>query len=204
MAKPAALAAAAFLLGLAAPPASAQTAAGPVIAPSRDVAVTYQTTGGRNAGELRIAWLVAEEKMRLETPGGTLIQDGRAKRDTILMTEQRMFLESASDRRQGTGWSLAEPGDTVAREGTDRVAGHECAVWRIEAKKESPDDQAGVKRACVTADGVPLRVVQEAGDKRAATVATRVEYARQDPAQFRVPEGYRPFDPSALPQRQRR
>jgi hypothetical protein len=194
---------AAFLLGLAAPAALAQgTASGPVIAPTRDVAVTYRTTGGRNAGELRIAWLVAEEKMRLETPGGALIQDGRAKRDIILMTEQRMFVEGASDRRRGRGWSLAGPDDKVTREGADRVAGHECVVWRIEAKKEDPDDEAEAKRACVTADGVPLRVVEEKGEERSTTVATRVEYARQDPAQFRVPEGYRPFDPSAFaPQR---
>ena len=97
--------------------------------------------------------------------------------------------------------SLAEPGDTVTREGADRVAGHDCAVWRIEARKDDGDDEAKVKRACVTADGVPLRVVEE-GEERRTTVATKVEYARQDPAQFRVPEGYRPFDPSAFAPRQ--
>jgi len=55
------------------------------------------------------------------------------------------------------------------------------------------------ERHCVTCadEGVPLRVVEE-GEGRRTTVATRVEYARQDPAQFRVPEGYRPFDPSAF------
>ena len=201
MAKAATLAAAA-LLGFAAP-ASAQTAAGPVVAPTRDVAVTYRTTGGRDAGELRAAWLADEEKMRLDTPGGAFIRDGRAKRDTLLMTEQRMFVEGESEKGQGGGFSLAEPGDTVAREGTDSVAGHECTDWRIEAKKDSPDGRAEVKRACVTADGVPLRVVQGEGEARRATVATRVEYARQDPARFRVPEGYRPLDPGALP-RQRR
>ena len=191
--------AAAALLGFVSPPAMAQAAgaAGPVVAPTRDVAVTYRMTGGREAGELRVSWLVAEQKMRLETPKGVFIQDGRENRDTILMTEQRMFVTGTSDRRRGRGLSLAEPGDTVAREGTDRVAGHECAVWRIEAKKEDPDDEAQVKRACVTADGVPLRVVEE-GEERRTTVATKVEYARQDPAQFGVPEGYRPFDPSAF------
>lgn len=197
--------AAAFLLGPAAAPAAlAQgAAAGPVVAPTRDVAVTYRTSGGREAGELRAAWLAAEDKMRLDTPRGAFIRDGRAKRDTILMNEQRMFVEGASNERQGGGFSLAEPGDKTTREGTDRVAGHECAVWRIEAKKQDPDDEAKVKRACVTADGVPLRVVEEGGEKR-ATVATRVEYGRQDPALFRVPEGYRPFDPGAFAPQQRR
>ncbi|MBD0272284.1 MAG: hypothetical protein ICV73_10175 [Acetobacteraceae bacterium] len=206
MRKAAATALATTLLGLPAPPAAvAQTAAGPVIAPTRDVAVTYRMTG-KETGELRVAWLVAEEKVRIETPRGVIIQDGRESRDTVLMTEQRMFVTGTSDRRRGGGgWSLAEPGDTVTREGADRVAGHECAVWRIEAKKDDPDDEPKVKRACVTADGVPLRVVEgEGGEGRTATVATRVEYGRQDPAQFRVPEGYRPFDPSAFAPPQRR
>ena len=172
--------------------AQAAGAAGRVAAPTRDVAVTYRMTVGREAGELRVSWLAAEQKMRLETPKGVFIQDGRENRDTILMTEQRMFVTGTSDRRRGQGLSLAEPGDTVAREGTDRVAGHECAVWRIEAKKEDADDEAQVKRACVTADGVPLRVVEGEGEERRTTVATKVEYARQDPAQFGVPEGYRP------------
>ena len=61
---------AAVLLGSAtAPPALAQGASGPVIAPTRDVAVTYRVAGkGADAGELRVSWLAAERKMRLETP----------------------------------------------------------------------------------------------------------------------------------------
>jgi hypothetical protein len=118
-----------------------------------------------------------------------------------------MYVTVTSDQqRRGRGLSLAGPDDKATREGTDRVAGHDCTVWRIEPKKDDPDDgEAKVKRACVTADGVPLRVVEGEGEQRRTTVATRVEYARQDPAQFRVPEGYRPFDPSAFaPQQGRR
>jgi hypothetical protein len=196
--------AAAALLGFAAPSVLAQGGAGPVIAPSRDVAVTYRTAG-KEAGEIRVSWLAAEGKMRIETPTGVFIQDGRENRDIILMPEQRMFLTATSDqRRQGRGLSLAGPDDKVTREGADRVAGHDCAVWRVEARKDDGDDEAKVKRACVTADGVPLRVVEGEGEERRTTVATKVEYARQDPAQFRVPEGYRPFDPSAFAPRQGR
>src|SRR5215207_1880424 len=99
---------AAVLLGLAAPAASAQGNAGLVAAPTRDVAATYRTTGGRDAGEVRVAWLAAEEKMRLDTPGGAFIRDNRAKRDIILMHEQKLFLEGASDRQAGKGLALAE------------------------------------------------------------------------------------------------
>lgn len=57
-------------------------------------------------------------------------------------------------------------------------------------------------QACVTADGVPLRMIEIRGEEETSrTVATRLEYGRQDPARFRVPQGYRPFDPKALNQR---
>jgi hypothetical protein len=188
---------AAALFGFAPPPVMAQTgASGPSVAPTRDVVVTYRMTG-REAGEARISWLAAEQKMRMETPQVVLIEEGRENRSIMLMPEQRMFVITGSDQRRGSGFWFARPGDTATREGADRVAGHDCAVWRIEARRENPDREPRVRRACVTADGVPLRVVEE-GEEPRTTTATKVEYARQDPAQFRVPDGYRPFDPSAF------
>ena len=198
--------AAAVLLGLAAPAALAQGTAGLVAAPTRDVAVTYRGTGGRDAGELRIVWSVSDDKMRVETPGGALIRDNRAKRDMMLMNEQRMFVEAASSGDTGKGLVPVGPDDTVTREGTDRVAGLDCTVWRIMPKKTNADDDGdkAVKRACVTADGVPLRVVEGDGANRKTTIATKVEYGRQDPALFGVPDGYKPFDPKAFVPNQRR
>ena len=101
-----------------------------MVAPTRDVAVTYRGTGGKEAGELRVSWLAAEGRCGMETPTGVFIQDGRENRDIYPDAEQRMFVTATSDRRRGRGLSLAEPGDTVTREGADRVAGHDCAVWR--------------------------------------------------------------------------
>jgi hypothetical protein len=179
---------------------------GPPAAPTRDVAVTYRNQDDGKTKELGIRWSVAEGRMRIDTPEGAFIRDLRANKDILLMTQQRMFLEGKVGSKTGTGLDLVKPGDTVRREGTDRVAGQDCTIWRIEAKKEDPEDEAEVKRACVTADGVPLRVVEtEGGEQGRTTIATRVEYGRQDPALFRVPEGYRPFDASAFaPQQQRR
>jgi hypothetical protein len=187
-----AAAAAAVLIGLAAPAALAQGTAALVAAPTRDVAVSYRATGGREAGELRIVWLASEEKMRVETPGGALIRDNRAKRDIMLMNEQRMFIESGSGQKGSKGLVMAGPDDTVTPEGADRVAGLDCTVWRIVPKKDDADDgDTAVKRACMTADGVPLRVVEGDGANRKTTVATKVDYGRQDPALFSVPEGKR-------------
>jgi hypothetical protein len=176
---------------------------GPPAAPTRDFSATYRMTGVQDM-ELRMAWLTAEGVLRLDTPQGVLLQDTRRNRTTILMTEQRVFVESDGDDDddRGPGIGLVKPGSRVTRLGSDRIAGHGCTVWRIEEPREDPEDEAEVSQACLTEDGVPLRVVEMQGeDEKSRTTATRLEYARQDPARFRVPAGYRPFDPSALNQR---
>jgi hypothetical protein len=191
----------AAVLGLTAP-ALAQSGNGPPSAPTRDFAATYRESGSRGR-ELRMSWLNAEGILRIDTAGGALLQNTRTNRTTILMTEQRMFVEGASDDDRGPGIGLVEPGSRVTRKGTDRVAGHSCTVWRIEEPKEDPEDEPEVKEACVTADGVPLRMVEfEDGKPGDATTATQLDYASQDSARFRVPADYRPFDPKAMNPRQ--
>jgi hypothetical protein len=87
----------------------------------------------------------------------------------------------------------------LRREGTDRVAGQACTVWRIDPPAGEEDE---VKRACITADGVPLRLVTgEGSEAETDYVATEVSYAPQDPARFRVPQGYRPLNLNAPAQR---
>jgi hypothetical protein len=187
---------AAALLGLAGS-ALAQTG-GPPPAPTRDFTATYRADSGDNQN-FSMSWLTSEGILRIDTPGGTLLQNTRSRRTTILMTEQRMFVEGDDGKDGGPGIGLVEPGSRVTRKGNDRIAGHACTVWRIEAPKEDPEDEAEVKEACVTSDGVPLRVVEmEGGEASKTTTATRLDYAGQDPARFRVPAGYRPFDPAAL------
>jgi hypothetical protein len=176
---------------------------GPPLAPTRDFIATYRMTGEQDM-ELRMSWLTSGGVLRLDTPQGALLQDTRRNRTTILMTEQRMFVEDDSDEDQGPGIGLVKPGSRVTRLGAERIAGHDCTVWRIEEPKEDPEDEAEVTQACVTEDGVPLRTVEMRGkEEKSRTIATRLEYARQDPARFRVPEGYRPFDPSVLNQQPR-
>ncbi|RAI56035.1 hypothetical protein [Roseicella frigidaeris] len=180
---------------LVAAPALAQPA-GPPPVPMRDVAVLYRASGG-TIQEFRMAWLAAEGKLRMETPGGALLHDTRSKRTTLLMTERRMFVEDVEDDR-APGIGLVPPGSRVARLGADRIAGLDCTLWRIEPPREDAEEEPSVTQACITADGVPLRIRQaEGSDQASDAVALKVDYARQDPAQFQVPLGYRPFDPKA-------
>ena len=180
------------LLCLAAPSAAAQER--PVFVPTRDVAVTYRVTSGQGAGhELRMAWLVAERKLRVDAEGapGWSVIDQQAKRMLVVMDQQRAVLEVPANTGPG-GLSLpTEPPASArfTRAGNDTVAGLRCTLWRYE-----DGDKQG--ETCLTADGVMLRSSGgqrggQGGSRTGAVEATKVAYGPQDPARFQAPPGYR-------------
>ena len=96
-------------------PAAAQER--PVFVPTRDVAVTYRVTAGQGAGhELRMAWLVAERKLRVDAEGapGWSVIDQRAKRMLVVMEQQRTVLEVPANTGPG-GLSLPTEPPASAR-----------------------------------------------------------------------------------------
>ena len=179
------------LLLLAALPAAAQDR--PVFAPTRDVAVTYRVTAGQGAGHsLRMAWLVAERKLRVDAEGapGWSVIDQRAQRMLVVMEQQRAVLEVPANTGPG-GLSLpTEPpaGARFTRGAAATVAGLRCTTWRYE-----DGDKQG--ETCLTADGVMLRSSggqrDGQGSRTGAVEATAVAYGPQDPARFEPPPGYR-------------
>ncbi|TDH58095.1 DUF4412 domain-containing protein [Dankookia rubra] len=177
---------------LAALPAAAQER--PVMVPTRDVAVTYRVTAGQGQGhELRMAWLVAERKLRVDAEGapGWSVIDQAAKRMLVVMDQQRAVLEVPANTGPG-GLSLpTEPPASArfAKDGSATVAGLRCTVWRYE-----DGDKRG--ETCLTADGVMLRSSGgqrdgQGGSRTGAVEATKVAYGPQDPARFQAPPGYR-------------
>ena len=171
-------------------PATAQQQ--PPAMPSRDVAVRYKVPNSPPTTD-RVAWLVAEGRLRTEgralTRRVTHLIDTRSGQVTALLDSERTFHDLGRVAPTMTrDHSFVRPGTRLTREGADRVAGHACTVWRVEAQGSSPDD---VRRACITEDGVPLRLVEGSGaDAETLYEATEVTYGPQDPAQFRVPAGY--------------
>ncbi|MCB4821936.1 hypothetical protein [Roseicella aerolata] len=106
---------AALLLGLATLPAAAQDR--PALIPLRDVGVTYRVTAGQAAGqELRMAWLSAERKLRVDMPGGAgwSVVDQRSQRVLMVLDQPRLVLELPA---QGGRPSPASP----ARSGVMRT-----------------------------------------------------------------------------------
>jgi hypothetical protein len=171
-------------------PAAAQQP--PLAIPSRDVAVRYRVPNAPATSQATRS-VVAEGRIRTE--GRALTQrvihliDTRSGQVTAMLDRDRTFQDLGRVAPVMTmEHSFVRPNTRLTREGADRVAGLACTIWRVEPEGGSPED---LRRACITEDGVPLRLVEGIGaDAETLYEATEVSYAPQDPAQFRVPAGY--------------
>ena len=173
-------AAACLTLGVAGAPSAAAQERPPAM-PGRDVAVTYRMAAG-GMPEMRIAWLTAEQRMRLDMPGqGYMIVDQRGQRAFMVMDEARMVMEIPFAQNTQRMAQLPQ-GARLTREGQDRVADTACTVW-------SYLENGRTGRTCITEDGVVLRVVG-AGGPEETMEAIAVSYGAQDAARFRPPSGY--------------
>ncbi|GGG31675.1 hypothetical protein GCM10010964_19560 [Caldovatus sediminis] len=154
----------------------------PLASPTRDVAVTYRLGAGGPTEEMRLSWLTAEQRMRLDMPGqGYMVIDQRAQRAFMVMDDQRMVMEipfAQNTRRMGQ----LPPGARLTREGQDRVAGAPCTIWAYQ-------ERGRTGRSCITDDGVVLRVESAAGPEESMEART-IAYGPQDPSRFRPPEDY--------------
>lgn len=152
----------------------------PLLQPLRDVDVTYQTAPGGQATEQRTRWLTAERRMRVDTPapGLYMIVDYAARRMSMVSDRDRGVVEMASGAGPLPGASGAA---SYVRRGVDQVAGLPCTEW------QTTDSEGAPTLACITADGVLLRARR---GNEVLVQAARVQYGPQDPAAFRVPDGY--------------
>ncbi len=179
----------------------------PPAMPTRDVAVSYKVDDAPPTVDT-VAWLASEGRIRTE--GKSLINrvahliDTRGGGVVAVVDADRTFHDLGRVAAVMTRDVVpVQPAAKLTKEGADSVAGHPCTVWRIEPEGEAGADEA--RRACITADGVPLRLVEGSGaDASTLYVATRVAYGAQDPARFRVPAGYQPLSSGASSPRQRR
>jgi hypothetical protein len=180
------LAATALLASLALPAAAQDR---PLFKPTRDVSVTYRvTSGGPGAGqEMRMSWLIAEQKLRVDLPGGIgwSLVDEAAKKMSMVMDAQRMVMEMPMQNEAGAQIIPTKPPESArfTRGATVTVAGLSCTIWRYE-------DGGNRGEACITTDGVMLRSQGTAEGRSGALEATQVTYGAQDPARFRLPQGY--------------
>ena len=165
-----------LLLGL---PARAQ--AQPVLAPTRDVDITYEVTRPHQARiRERVRWLAAEHLERIDGPDKSVtIFDRKGNEITLLIPATRTYrkLEGAPRRPMEP-----EADAVLTRGGESAVAGQRCVDW-------SWIEDTEARTLCATADGVVLRLV--VGGKTVME-ARSVSYGRQNPELFRAPPNYMP------------
>lgn len=186
---------AALLLAL--PSAALAQSAPPALFPTRDVTVSYRMSGGPQGApqDIQMSWLTSQHLMRVDLPasaqegpmaGGWMLLDQRSNRAQMIMERQRMVMNVEGQVVPGGQGFTPSPNARFTREGSERVAGNACTVWRVE-------DGSHRARACLTEDGVLLRVQNDARPDQMLE-ATRVAYGAQDPARFQVPAGYQSMD----------
>ena len=158
--------------------------------PTRDVAVTYRVSGGEQ-GEMRIAYSAAAQALRTDFSGfgppGAVIADIGGRRMILLIEAERTAMIQPMGEAELRSVREPDPGTRFTRLRSERVAGTACTLWRVDPPPEVARAGAQPVTTCLTEDGVMLRS-EEAGMH---AEATQVAYAAQDPARFRVPNGWR-------------
>jgi hypothetical protein len=153
----------------------------PQTTPTRDVDITYQITRpGQPPIVERRRWLASQQLRRVDGPdkSATIFDQNR---------EELTLLNAANHTYRTLEWPVAkrmspQKGTTLKRGGEYKIAGQNCIDW-------SWMDDAEMHTACLTPDGVLLRLVI---DSQIVAEARSVLYAPQPPELFEVPPGYEP------------
>jgi hypothetical protein len=153
----------------------------PQITPTRDVDITYQITRpGRPMTIERRRWLASQQLRRVDGPDkSTTIFDQNRGEFTLLNAANHTYRTLEGLPRTPMA---PQKGTTLTRGGESKIAGLSCVDWSWMDDTES-------HTACLTSDGVLLRVVI---DGQIVMQARAVHYAAQPPELFQVPPGYEP------------
>lgn len=166
----------------------------PQIFPTRDVSVVYRMNAGQGrTQDMTLAWLAASRSMRVDMPGGLgwMVADHRAQRGFMVMEQMRMVMNIPM--QQAMSQAGPSPNARYRRTGTDTVAGTRCTVWNFE-------DGSNRGNACITDDGVMLRMQGSAEGQAGSMEAVRVTYGAQDASRFQRPAGYQTMQmPQGMP-----
>jgi hypothetical protein len=175
-------------------PLAAQAQDRPQIFPTRDVAVTYRVAGQGQQAELTMMWSAAQRLMRMNMPQGVgyMVADYQGQRAFMVMEQMRMIMDVPLD--QAAGYQRDLETARFTRGGNEKIAGHDCTVWRFQGASQSGE-------ACITAEGVMLRGEGAGRGQQGRMQATRVVFGAHDAAQFRRPQGYQTMQmPRGAPQ----
>ncbi len=178
----------------------------PVIAPTRDVVVTYafsEQAAAKSPSRMRVSYADANRRVRLDmfaypdatVPFSSIIFDVPGNQIFTLLPAAGSYYVLPAEGRKNPGLMLNEAMD-YTRIGDETIAGVSCTGWTI-AKAGTPEGTA-----CVTPDGVTLRAtrLQSPGGMEAIAVEYRTPAAALfAPGPGLVLKPNTPPEPSATP-----
>ncbi|RVT98758.1 hypothetical protein EOD42_01205 [Rhodovarius crocodyli] len=168
-------------LMMAAAPAMAQDRPASMF-PTRDVTITYRINSDGPVSQTTMAFQSSTRSMRMDMgQQGYLVADQRAGSGFMVMPQQRMIMDMPTSQNPAARIGRESATARFTREGSDRVANTPCTNWRIE-------DQGQSARACISNDGLTLRVANTQG--QVIMEATQVDYAAIDASRFARPQGF--------------
>ena len=164
-----------------------------MLAPTRDVAVTYKLTGDNQANGAAILQVTYADHgcVRMDffhlvggtSPVGSLIFDPPANRVITLLPDQKGYLQRDVGKLVNPGTPLNDKME-FTRQGNDVIAGLRCPDWDL-------SNGAAVEgTACVTPDGVLLRATRSK-PVEGSMVALSVKYGSPPADIFEPPADYK-------------
>jgi hypothetical protein len=166
----------------------------PLSLPKADVTVTYRFDNMPYGGprKLRITYAKGGELVRVDIfrwveakyPSKWNIFDRPGDRLITVEPERRAYAERSIGNNPNPGALLGA--DThFSRQGTDTVAHAPCTEWKVEAPGESNDQDT----ACVTDDGIVLRLASKRPSV-ASLIAVDIHYGTPPDDLFSPPKGF--------------
>jgi len=151
----------------------------PQVMPTRDVDISYQITRPSQPAIIeRRRWLASEHLQRVDGPDRATTIFNRNKAEfTLLNPTNRTFLKLEGSPRMPMA---PQNGTALKRGGESVVTGLSCVDW-------SWTDETETHTACLTLDGVLLRLVI---DGQTVMKARSVSYRPQRSEIFQVPTDY--------------
>ncbi len=151
--------------------------------------MTSTADGARiNGGKI----FVADKKVRIEMPGGT-VSIARMDKGVawIIMPDQKIFMEQPIDPQTLSGALEKMPGETERTSlGPDTIDGRPVIKYRVVYKL--PNGQHSMLQWIDNASAVPLKTSSE--DGAWSTEYKNLIVGRQEASLFELPEGYSKFD----------
>jgi hypothetical protein len=151
---------------------------------------------GRMAGGMTVEYRHANGKMRMEMRSPEMPQpmigyfDVKTQKGIMIMSAPGMA-PMAIETGTGDQGNVGVAQGTGQRVGTDKVAGESCDLWKPDMK--TADDKKMDALACVTRDGIMLRMSGNVNGKRETIFeVVELERAPQDMKQLTPPPGLKP------------